>query len=88
MSRNPKMKKLRSRLTPAQLEARANDIEAKSMWRQQMAMRMAKLTGAINACSAGIEMVYKAHKITRYLVYGAFAGQALYIAGRLLGYWS
>jgi len=87
MTRNPKLKKLKSRLTPEQLAQRTADLEVRSSWRQQMARTLAQNRGAINTLGKGIEMVFKGHRTTRRIVYGVLVVEGLLsvLVAKLMG---
>lgn len=87
MVRNPKLEKLKDRLSPTQQFSRRERMKNKGTFRQESEKTLAQHAGGINMAFKGIETVFKKHRNTRY---GGFALTAVVVIdyiGRYLGTW-
>jgi hypothetical protein len=78
-------KPLKRRLTKRGQFKRREHMKKTGTWRHEMQIEHAKTRGGVNAAARGVELVYRKHRLTRYLVYGLGAAQLLTLA-RVLGY--
>ena len=85
MTRNPRLKPLKDRLNPAQRMKRRVKMKETGTWRKDMQREHAITRGGVNSTARGIEMVFRKHRLTRYLVYGLGLSQLVTLA-KVLGY--
>lgn len=86
MTRNPKMKKLKDRLTPRELERRRENMASKGSWRQEMELNAAKQFGLINGLGQWLKSKDdKQRKINWAHITHAAITVAL--VGRVMGWW-
>ncbi len=82
--RNPRLKKLKDRMTPRELERRRENMASKGTWRQEMELNSAKQFGLINGLGQWLHAKdAKQRKINYALV--AHALLTLALAGRVFG---
>ena len=86
MTRNPKLAKLKKRLTPRELERRRENMASKGTWRQEMEVNAAKQFGMVNGLGQWLMVKDKKQaKINIALIVHAIITLAL--ASKVFGLW-
>lgn len=87
MVRNPKLDKLKDRLTPAQQFKRREKMMHKGQFRQETEKMLAQHTGALNAAFQGFKLIHLSGQRTRYAVYALALVEVANTAARYFGWW-
>jgi hypothetical protein len=84
MTRNPKLKKLKDRLTPRELERRRENMASKGSWRNEMELASAKQFGLINGLGQWLQKKDQTQRKVHYALI-AHALLTLALAAKVFG---
>jgi len=84
--RNPRLKKLKKRLTPRELERRRENMASKGSWRGEMEVQAAKQFGLINGLGQWLQKKDRVQARYNWLLL-ANTVVTLILASKILGWW-